>query len=278
MANEIVFEGVGHGGDDPGTSGNSLVEKTVALNIAMSCRNVLTAHGVGVVMSRMKDENDPVMEEVYEANASRAKIAVEFHLNAGGGDGFEVYYSRYAGLGLTLAKNIESEVIAIGQNSRGCKTKLGSDGRDYYAFIRETNMDAVICEFAFLDNATDVQVIDSPQEQERMGVAVAKGILKTLGIAYVPPVNIEEHRNIIVYNDGAEPDRFCAEYFNMILNNAGEDCRCISYSEYSSGKIEGRSRFAVGGSLKGKFNYHKIFAGKDRNETAYLVKQHLNRY
>ena len=42
-------------------------------------------------------------------------------------------------------------------------------------------------ECAFLDNKTDVQIVDTTAEQKAMGVAIAKGILKTLGIAYKKP-------------------------------------------------------------------------------------------
>ena len=42
-------------------------------------------------------------------------------------------------------------------------------------------------ECAFLDNKTDVQIIDTEAERKAMGVAIAKGILATLGIAYKEP-------------------------------------------------------------------------------------------
>ena len=75
--------------------------------------------------------------------------------------------------------------MAIGQNSRGAKIKTNSSGKDAFAFIRDTVAPAVIVECAFLDT-NDVQIIDTNAEQIAMGVAIAKGILKTLGIAYKP--------------------------------------------------------------------------------------------
>ena len=38
-----------------------------------------------------------------------------------------------------------------------------------------------------MDNAADIKIIDTAAEQKAMGVAIAKGILKTLGIAYKAP-------------------------------------------------------------------------------------------
>lgn len=71
--------------------------------------------------------------------------------------------------GKNLAQNIEAEVKAIGQNSRGCKIRLNSGGTDYYGFIRETACPAVIFEDCFVDNAADVQIADSLKEQKAFG-------------------------------------------------------------------------------------------------------------
>jgi N-acetylmuramoyl-L-alanine amidase len=180
-----VFISVGHGGSDPGTSGNGLVEKTVNLAIAQACREVLERHGVNVLMSRYGDEEDKT--KVAECNKFLGKrgIAVDIHNNAGGGDGVEIFHYSGGGLSKTAAQNVINEIIAIGQNSRGLKTRKNSLGREYYAFIRNTIAPAIIVECAFLDNAKDVQIIDTLAEQRTMGIAIAKGILRTLGIAYV---------------------------------------------------------------------------------------------
>lgn len=181
-----VFLGVGHGGTDPGAIGNRLKEKDLTLAIATHCKNELIRHGVNVGMSRTKDENDPVMDEVAECNAFSPDLAIDIHINSGGGDGFEVFYHHGGGSSRALAAKIEAHVEAIGQNSRGCKTRVRSDGKDYYAFIRETKAPAVILEAAFIDTA-DVQAIDTAAEQKAFGVAYAKGILQALGIPYKQP-------------------------------------------------------------------------------------------
>ena len=175
-----VFLGVGHGGSDSGAVGY-IVEKDVNLNMALACKDYLEANGVEVKMSRYKDEDDSLNEEVRECNAYAPDLAVDVHNNAGGGDGFEVYHTLNGGTGKTLAENIEKEVIAIGQNSRGVKTRRGNNG-DYYGFIRMTKCPAVICEGVFVDNQADATQADTLEEQKVFGIAYAKGILKTLGI------------------------------------------------------------------------------------------------
>ena len=182
-----VFLGVGHGGIDPGAVGNGLKEKDLNLQIALECQRTLVRHGVTVGMSRTKDENDELTEEIKECNAFLGKdgLAIDIHNNAGGGDGVEGYYHYGGGTGKVLVENIIAEIVKIGQNSRGAKTRKNDYGSDYYGWIRETTAPAVIIECAFLDNAKDVQIVDTLAEQKAMGVAIAKGILKTLGVAYV---------------------------------------------------------------------------------------------
>ena len=190
MSKKKVFIGVGHGGSDPGAVGY-IEEADTNLQMALACRDFLVAYGVDVKMSRTKDEDDTVMQEVAECNAYGPDLAVDIHNNSGGGDGFEVFHTIHGGTGKTLAQNIEKHVKAIGQNSRGVKTRQGSNG-DYYAFIRETVAPAVICEGVFVDTKADAAQADTLAEQQAFGVAYAKGILDTLGIPYDEPEEPEQ--------------------------------------------------------------------------------------
>ena len=180
-----VFIGVGHGGNDNGAVANGLKEDNLNLAIALACRDELIRHGVKVGISRTKDEADSLADEIKECNAFKPDYAVEIHNNAGGGDGVEIFHHHKGGKGKTLANNILKEIVAIGQNSRGLKTKTNSSGKDYYGWIRETVAPACLIECAFVDNKKDIAIIDTAAEQKAMGIAIAKGILKTLGIKWV---------------------------------------------------------------------------------------------
>lgn len=199
-----VFLGVGHGGADGGAAANGYKEKDLNLSIALACRDALERHGVNVLMSRTKDETDTLTQEIAECNAYKPDLAIDIHNNAGGGDGVEAFYYHKGGTGKTLAENVLAEIVKIGQNSRGAKTKLNSYGTDYYGFIRETiNIPAVIVECAFVDNATDMQIIDTAAEQQAMGVAIAKGILKTLNIAWIEENKAEQSGKLYRVQIGA---------------------------------------------------------------------------
>ena len=179
-----VFIAPGHGGSDSGAVANGFKEKDLNLAISLACRDELKRHGVTVEMSKDVDKGESLAQQVNKCNAFNPDLAVNIHNNAGGGDGAEVFYSINGGKGKTLAVNILDEIVKIGQNSRGAKTRKNSSGIDYYGFIRSTKAPAVIVECAFLDHKKDIQIIDTAAEQKAMGIAIAKGVLKTLGIAY----------------------------------------------------------------------------------------------
>ena len=198
-----VFIGAGHGGSDPGAVANGFQEKDLNLSIAIACYETLVRHGVNVKISRLKDEDDPYSVTIQECNAFAPDVAVEIHNNAGGGDGVEVYHSKRDSADDALAKNILDAIVAIGQNSRGLKTKELSNGSAYFAWIRNINAPAVLVECAFMDSK-DIQIIDTPAEQKSMGIAIAKGILKTLGIAYKEPAAQAQVEGNIVYFRGGK--------------------------------------------------------------------------
>lgn len=180
-----VFIGVGHGGSDPGAVANGLRESDVNLTMALAMKTELERHGVTVGISRTKDENDRLAEEIRECNAFQPDLAVEIHNNAGGGDGFECFVNGRDSVARQLAERIEKEVKAIGQNSRGVKvsTRLG--------WVNQVKAPAVLCEGFFLDSK-DREIADTAEKQKRFGTAYAKAVLTQLGVAVEPQEQEQE--------------------------------------------------------------------------------------
>lgn len=176
-----VFIGVGHGGSDPGAAG-TVTEKDAVLTIALEAKAELQRHGVQVGISRTADEEGSLTKEIRMANEFAPDIAIEIHANAGGGDGFEGYVQtdRFPAESRSCAEAIEKRVRALGQNSRGIKTKPGSHG-DYFAWLREVEYPAVLLEGFFVDSP-DAEDFDSAAEQQALGRAYAHGVLDHLGI------------------------------------------------------------------------------------------------
>lgn len=190
MMTKRVFIGVGHGGKDPGAL-KYIKEADANLQMALGLKAELERHGIIVGVSRLKDEDDPLIEEIREANAFAPDVAVECHNNAGGGDGFEVYHQTngYATKSIKLAQCIEARVVASGQKSRGVKTRLNSAGTDYFGWCRQVKAPAVLCEGFFVDNLADSRDYNTAAKQQEFGKVYALGVLDYLGIAVKPQVD-----------------------------------------------------------------------------------------
>lgn len=188
-----VFISCGHGGLDPGAV-KYIVEKEYTLKTGLELARILNASGVDILMSRNTDTEIDLNEKIIRCNAYNPDLIVDVHFNAGGGQGFEVYHSRVAGTGKTLAENIDAEMRKI-MKSRGVKTKLGSSGLDYFTIIRDTDAPAVLCEGGFVDNKEDADFIEA--NYKRIARAYADGILKTLNIA--APIESTESEEDVWY-------------------------------------------------------------------------------
>lgn len=250
-----VFISAGHGGYDSGAVGNGFKEKDLNLSIALACGNYLKSKGVEIQMSRVKDENDDLNQEVRESNAFGPDLAVSIHNNAGGGDGVETWYSIVGGLGKTCAENILAEVVKIGQNSRGAKTRKGSNGRDYYGFIRQTKAPAVIVECAFVDNSNDIQIIDTEPERVAMGEAIAKGILKTLGIDYSTPSIAQTPAPAPVAKSIEEVAK---DVINGKYGNGEDRKNAIINAGYDYNAVQAKVNEIVNGSKTPSFTAYKV--------------------
>lgn len=220
--NKKVFIAVGHGGSDPGAVANGFKEKDLNLSISLACRDELERHGVTVLMSRYVDEDETLNEQISECNTFDPEVCINIHNNAGGGDGAEVFYHYNGGMSKTLAENVLEEIVALGQNSRGIKTKLGSDGRDWFGIIRETEAPAVLIECAFVDTKKDLEIIDTLAEQKAMGIAIARGVLRTIGIEWeAEEIKPEEPAKLYRVQVGAYAQYENAEAMLAKLKKAG---------------------------------------------------------
>lgn len=116
-------------------------------------------------------------------------FVAEIHLNAGGGTGTETYYHKGSEIGRKYADAISKEIAAAlgvkqrsnGVDDGGDKTKLGSGGKDYFAIIRETACKTVLVEAVFIDTASDLAKVSTPDGQAACGAAIAEAVAKVRG-------------------------------------------------------------------------------------------------
>ena len=176
-----VYVGIGHGGYDSGAVGNGFKEKDLTLSIGKYCNERLKQYGIETKISRTTDCDSSINSKVTASNAFKADVCMDIHINAGGGDGSEVYYSHVSAPGKKLAQSIVDATLAIRQNTRGIKTRVDDDGTDYFGMIRMTDAPAVLVECAFIDSS-DIQIINTEAKRKVFGYAIADGVAKYLGV------------------------------------------------------------------------------------------------
>ena len=114
-------------------------------------------------------------------------LLAEIHLNSFSNDtatGTEVYYSQASkgALGQKAAEKISAQIASdFDIRNRGAKTRLRSDGKDYFAIIRDTKPHAVLVETLFI-SSNDVYLVDTATEQQKMGKSIAIGIANAMGL------------------------------------------------------------------------------------------------
>ncbi len=95
MNNYKIVIDAGHGGDDPGASGNGIIEKDLTLKISQYMYDLLKEKGIPVTMTRTGDETlNPTdrVNRILDAYGNNSNvIVISNHINAGGGE-FTYHY------------------------------------------------------------------------------------------------------------------------------------------------------------------------------------------
>ena len=188
----------GHGGSDPGTSGNGIVEKDYTLKISEYMKKRFDDLGIESSLTRTTDEsldatNRPKRAQSFYGTGNDV-IVVSNHINAGGGDGAEVIYALRNNS--NLSKKIASEIEKTGQNVRKYyQRRLPSNpAKDYYYILRDTpNNESIIVEYGFVDSTGD-DVSQLKNNWEELAEAVVKAIAEYIGVSYVPLDNINYYK------------------------------------------------------------------------------------
>lgn len=182
---KVVVIDPGHGGTDPGMTGNGIIEKNKTLEITKAVKKYfdqektmkvyytrladtvphMTAGSVGVKNSSMS-----LAPRYNLANSVEADLFISIHVNSwisSSTNGTETLYSssnnRTNEWGMSskeLATRIHKEMLAvIGRADRGVKV------RNNLAVLRSTKMPAVLIETAFATNKKDAEILNTKVDE-----------------------------------------------------------------------------------------------------------------
>lgn len=144
----------------------------------------LLRHGITVFRNR---PDMTLKQVVADSNAKNPTIHLAIHSNAFNGKvrGSEIYCHNFGGEGERLARSVYAELESI-TPTKGRGVKEGKDhfgpGKPLYE-LSETVAPAALVEIAFHDQPDDAKWI--LENIEKIGVVLAKGILKYFNINWV---------------------------------------------------------------------------------------------
>ena len=186
----------GHGGSDPGATGNNQYEKDYTLKISKYMYDRLKELGIPVTLTRDTDitlsPTDRVNKILSAYGDNPNVIVISNHLNAGGGNGAEVIYALRNTP--NLAQSILNNIGLTGQTTRKIyqRTLPSDPTKDYYFMHRNTGTtESVIVEYGFIDDTpANNQFLNNNYKE--LAEAVIKSILEYKNIPYTPPTTSTE--------------------------------------------------------------------------------------
>lgn len=171
---------IGHGksksgGYDSGAVGGGYHEFKIARQIGKYAAQELRSYGCTATLINY-DADLYLSDRIAKINSGKYDLALEIHLNAGGGTGSEVYYKVGNTQGKKLAGAISKQIAnKFGIKDRGAKVKV-QNNKDYFGFVREVKCQSLLIETVFIDTATDRKKVETDAGQQQCGQAIAEAI------------------------------------------------------------------------------------------------------
>ena len=187
----LVVIDAGHGADDGGKVGiNGAVEKDINLIIALRVKELLTAQGVDVVMTRENDDGlypktgdnrkiRDMQKRVELINKERPALTVSIHQNSYTEEsvsGAQTFYMTGSEEGKRAAEILQEQMIITLAPD---KERVAKENGSYY-LLKHVDGPIVIAECGFLSNAKEAELLCNEEYQEKVAWAIHLGILRYL--------------------------------------------------------------------------------------------------
>lgn len=187
LAGKIIAIDPGHGGNDTGAigqlAGEAVYEKDITLSIAEPLRDMLTAAGAKVVMTRTTDTSvaSPTADDVTElqarcdiANNANADAFISIHIDSFSNnsvDGTTAYYYPKTGKDLLLAQLLHQATLnKLAIPDRGVRSN------DFYVNVH-TNMPSTLLELGFISNTHRVKMLTSSWGPKSIAQSIYAGFV-----------------------------------------------------------------------------------------------------
>lgn len=191
--NPVIVIDPGHGGKNLGADYNGFLEKEMNMVVANAMYEELSKYeNVTVYLTHTRADTDMSIQARADFAASvEADFLYCLHFNMSPDNklfGSEVWISAFGEpnrQGYRFATVQLKEMADLGLYLRGIKTRLGSDGTDYYGILRfceEYDIPAALIEHCHVDHEADVAFCDSEEKLIALGIADATAVAKYFGL------------------------------------------------------------------------------------------------
>ncbi|MCR4425648.1 MAG: N-acetylmuramoyl-L-alanine amidase [Firmicutes bacterium] len=168
----------GHGGTDPGAVRNGLLEKDINLDIALRLRDLLSASGAHVSMTREDDSTVELADRAKLANGLMPDVFLSIHCNAVWNVfpcGTETYYYNMVPYSQELAVLVHNSLL------REIELMDRKVQRKNFLVVRETEVPSALVEVAFISNDVEATKLRDPAFRQKAAVGLHNGLLLYFG-------------------------------------------------------------------------------------------------
>ena len=187
-SDRIVVLDAGHGGSDPGASGNGLIEKNLTLSMLNKARALFDSDGTIKCYATRTTDTYPSFNDRTDLGNDVGDAFISIHINAAANTsaaGTETYslYANDQGNGLT-SYGLASEIL------KNLLSQLGTKDRkvksENWIVLRQSKIPASLIEIGFITNSGDAAIMGSDAGQQKVAQAIFDSV-KNLFNQY-PPV------------------------------------------------------------------------------------------
>lgn len=184
---KIIVLDAGHGGSDPGASGNGLIEKDLTLKMLLAAKRRFDSSDIKCYVTRASD--------VYPSFDDRTNMAnevgdafISIHINSAtntSASGTETYslYANDLGNSLTSYRLAEEMLNQLLNNLGTVNRKVKSEN---WIVLRQSSVPATLIEIGFISNTNDAAIMGSDDGIEKVGKAIFDGVTNLFNT--YPPV------------------------------------------------------------------------------------------
>lgn len=179
LAGRAVAIDAGHGGFDGGVSHGGLLEKDLALDVALRLGRQIEAAGGKPVLTRaedvayFEDNREDFDHRLKLAEEGKAEVLVSIHVNSFPDPsqfGGQVFYYPKSAEGRRLAVLLQAELVRLQPDNY--REALAAE----YYILWNSKVPAVLVEVGFLSNPGDRALLASELHREKLAEALRRGL------------------------------------------------------------------------------------------------------